>query len=69
MDDKLIDNYLDMFLSPAWVNLSKSLESDLNVLNNLDSISSVDELYFRKGQMAILKDILALEGRLREGIE
>jgi hypothetical protein len=62
----LEEQYLDLFLHPAWVNLRDSLESDLTVLNNLDSLSSVDELFYRKGQMSVIRDILSMEQRYRE---
>lgn len=65
MDDKLIEQYLDMFLSPAWAHLRDSLEYDANILNDVSSIEDSDMLYFRKGQLSIIQDITGLEERLR----
>lgn len=64
----LEEQYLDLFLHPAWENLRDSLANDLKVLNNIDSLSSIDELFYRKGQMSVIRDILSMEERYREDI-
>lgn len=51
----------DMFRSEGWKILMEELASEVTTLSHVDSIKDEQELYFRKGQLLVMRNMLNLE--------
>lgn len=61
MDKDLQDYYessFDMFSSKGWKYLTEDFQKIKDSVDTLSSVTNVEELYFRKGQLDILSLIL-----------
>ena len=69
MIDKELENYYrayrDMFVSDGFQQLQQDLISNANVINSVESCKDADDLSFRKGQLAIISNIVNLEQQIR----
>ena len=63
----------DMFNTEGWKNLMVELEKDRDVLSQVELVSDANDLYFRKGKLAIINSLLNykeyLEGAYRDANE
>ena len=63
MQDKELQTYYEesfnTFASQGWVFFIEDMENLNKVLDDLGSVDNVETLYFRKGQLDILKLILS----------
>ena len=68
MIDKELDlyhrNIRDMFGSPGWKQLMEDLKSNAMVINSVEAAKDNEDLYFRKGQLAIIANLLNLEAQI-----
>ena len=68
MIDKELENYYrayrDMFMSDGWKQLQEDLMSNANIINSVEACKDGNDLYFRKGQLAIVGNIVNLEQQL-----
>ena len=59
MQDKELQQYyeesFDTFSSKGWKYFIEDMETLLEALNDFDSVEDVETLYFRKGQLDIIK--------------
>ena len=71
--DKETEQYFnhlsDMFRSEGWKILTKELEEDADNLTHIESIKDEQELYFRKGQLLVIKNMLTLEATIEAARE
>ena len=71
--DKETEQYFghltDMFRSEGWKILTKELEEDVDNLTHIESIKDEQELYFRKGQLLVIRNMLTLEVTLEAARE
>lgn len=61
MDKELQEYYEETFSttgSKGWAFLIEDMESLMDNINDITNVSSVDELFFRKGQLDILNLII-----------
>ena len=69
MIDKELENYYrayrDMFVSDGFQQLQQDLISNANVINSVEACKDSDDLSFRKGQLAIISNIVNLEQQIR----
>ena len=69
MIDKELENYYrayrDMFMSDGWKQLQEDLMSNANVINSVEACKDGNDLSFRKGQLAIIGNIVNLEQQIR----
>ena len=68
MIDKELENYYrayrDMFMSDGWKQLQEDLMSNANIINSVEACKDGNDLSFRKGQLAIVGNIVNLEQQL-----
>ena len=66
--DKETEDYFghltDMFRSKGWKILMDELTSEVDNLTHVESIKDEQELYFRKGQLLVMKNMLNLESTM-----
>lgn len=71
--DKETEDYFnhlsDMFRSEGWKILTQELADDIDNLTHVESIKDEQELYFRKGQLLVIKNMLNLESTLEAARE
>ena len=54
----------DMFLTDGWKLFISYLEADSNVLANCRYLKDEKELYFARGKLAVLDDLINFEAKL-----
>jgi hypothetical protein len=64
-----MEQFLDLFLHPAWRMLVADLDEQIEVLDQLDSVSTLEDLYFRRGELARLRQLAGLEERIRHELD
>ena len=56
-------NIRDMFGSPGWKQLMEDLKSNAMVINSVEAAKDNENLYLRKGQLAVISNLLTLEAQ------
>ena len=68
MIDKELETYYrayhDMFMSDGWKQLQEDLMSNANIINSVEACKDGNDLSFRKGQLAIIGNIVNLEQQI-----
>ena len=57
-------NIRDMFGTAGWKQLMEDLKSNAMVINSVEAAKDNEDLYFRKGQLAIIANLLNLEAQI-----
>ena len=57
-------NIRDMFGTDGWKQLMEDLKSNAMVINSVEAAKDNEDLYFRKGQLAIIANLLNLEAQI-----
>ena len=55
---KYYEAMLALYSMPGWVYLTEDLQKLYDAGNNLEGIASMEELHYRRGQLAIIKTIV-----------
>tara|TARA_R110000751_G_scaffold99853_3_gene193422 strand:- start:910 stop:1170 length:261 start_codon:yes stop_codon:yes gene_type:complete len=63
------NTYRDLFVTDGWKQLVTDLLQNANVINSVESTKDREDLYFRKGQLAILAHVINLETQLQAAEE
>ena len=58
-------NFRDMFVSEGWKQLQRDLQDNADVVNAIELVKDVQDLFFRKGQLAIIAGLLNLEAQIQ----
>tara|TARA_R110002012_G_scaffold86967_6_gene215560 strand:+ start:976 stop:1236 length:261 start_codon:yes stop_codon:yes gene_type:complete len=61
--------YRDLFVTDGWKQLVSDLLQNANVINSVENTKDGEDLYFRKGQLAILAHVINLETQLQAAEE
>ena len=64
MSREYFENYNEMFLTEGWKQLLEELKFNLEELNSVENVSSNDNLWQRKGQIATIAYICNLEAQM-----
>jgi hypothetical protein len=56
---KYYEAMLALYSMPGWVYLTEDLQKLYDAGNNLEGIASMEELHYRRGQLNIIKTIVA----------
>jgi hypothetical protein len=54
----------DMFVTDGWKLFTKYLEDDANVISNCRYLKNNEELFFTRGKLAVLDDLINFESKL-----
>ena len=57
-------NYFEMFGTEGWKQLLTDLNQNVAQINSVEQTTDNDNLYFRKGQLAILATLFNLETQI-----
>ena len=57
-------NIRDMFGTDGWKQLMEDLNSNAIVINSVEAAKDNEDLYFRKGQLAVIANLLNLEAQI-----
>ena len=60
-DKQFYHNRLYLFEQEGWSSLVQELEQMEALYNNLDSVENEKDLWFARGQLSILRQMIALE--------
>jgi hypothetical protein len=63
------NTYRDLFVTDGWKQLVTDLLQNANVINSVESTKDNEDLYFRKGQLAILAHVINLEAQIQAAEE
>ena len=58
---KYYENRLSMCGEPAWKDLMEDIEEMMKATNSLDSVDSEKVLWFRKGEISMMKWFLSIQ--------
>ena len=67
--EKYYRSFEDMFRSDGWKNLLEDLRGSAVNLNSVEACKDEQDLYFRKGQLAIMANLLNLETQIQTAKE
>ena len=59
--EKYFRDLNDMFRSDGWKILMNDIQASANNVNSVESTKDEQDLFFRKGQLAVMANILNLE--------
>jgi len=62
--EKYYDTYRGLFMSEGWKQLVKDLLDNANVINSVEAAKDSNDLYFRKGQLSIIANMVNLESQI-----
>jgi len=60
-DEDYFAAFKGLFSNPGWGVFMSTLENEIRVLHDIGGIKNLENLYFRKGQVAVLERLLGLE--------
>ena len=73
MTDKQLEQYYrsleDMFRTDGWKNLLDDLRSSALQLNSVEACKDDKDLYFRKGQLVVMANLLNLQEQMQTAKE
>ena len=67
--EKYYRSFEDMFRSDGWKNLLEDLKGSAVNLNSVEACKDEQDLYFRKGQLAVMANLLNLETQIQTAKE
>lgn len=67
--EKYYRSFEDMFRSDGWKNLLDDLKGSALNLNSIEACKDEQDLYFRKGQLAVIANLLNLETQIQTAKE
>ena len=68
ISDQQIDDALDMFMMAGWKNLIEECEDQIDLIT-VDSCTSLEDLYYNKGRLAVLRMFSGYENYVRSSAE
>ena len=54
----------EMFRTDGWKNLLQDLQGSANTVNSVEACQDDKDLYFRKGQLVVMANLLNLEAQI-----
>ena len=62
--EQYYNTYRELFMNAGWKQLQEDLKQNALVINSVEGAKDSNDLYFRKGQLSILANILNLEAQI-----
>ena len=73
MSDKELEKYYrsfeEMFRSDGWKNLLEDIKGSADNVNSVEACKDDKDLYFRKGQLEVMANMLNLEAQIETAKE
>jgi len=67
--EKQYEDYFDLFSRNGWKLLMEDIDSMIEAVDSLDSVTSLEELHQYKGQLSILRRIRGFENAIAAAYE
>ena len=67
--EKYYNNYFSLFRNKGWKQLMEELENTAKNTNDLQLVKDNEDLCIRKGQLAVIANVLNLETTVRDSHE
>lgn len=67
--EKYFNNYFDLLKTDGWQQLLADIKNDIQNTNNINGADSVEDLFFKKGQLNILLKIFNFESTVNAAFE
>lgn len=71
LKDAALENYFtalfEMYPTPGWQMLAEDMNRLKDIYNRIDDVADEQELWFRKGQLSIIEQILTHQARSEAG--
>jgi hypothetical protein len=61
--EQYYNTYRDLFASEGFKLLITDLMNNANIINSVEAVKDANDMYFRKGQMSIIANIINLEAQ------
>lgn len=55
------NNFFDLFRNEGWKQLCTELVNNIEIINNVNLTKDEQDLFFRKGQLTVLSNLVNLE--------
>lgn len=55
------NNFFELFRSKGWKQLMEEIDTNIDSINNIEITKDLEDLYFRKGQLAVFSNLINLE--------
>ena len=55
------NNFFDLFRNEGWKQLCTELVNNIEIINNVNITKDEQDLFFRKGQLTVLSNLVNLE--------
>jgi hypothetical protein len=68
-DKQFYHNRINLFEQDGWRELVQELKTLEDITNNLDSVESEKDLWFSRGQLSILRQMIGLEDTTKAAAE
>jgi len=68
-DKQFYHNRINLFEQDGWRELVKELKTLEDITNNLDSVESKKDLWFARGQLSVLRQVIGLEETTKAAAE
>jgi len=68
-DKQFYHNRINLFEQDGWRELVQELKTLEDITNNLDSVESEKDLWFARGQLSILRQMIGLEDTTKAAAE
>jgi len=62
--EKYYNNYHDLFMSTGWKQLLEDLIGNASIVNSVEATKDSNDLYFRKGQLSVIANLVNLESQI-----
>lgn len=62
--EKYYRSFEDMFRSDGWKNLMQDFKGSAETVNSVEACKDDKDLYFRKGQLVVMANMLNLEAQI-----
>ena len=59
--EKYYNNFFDLFTTEGWKQLLVDLEYNVKAINSVESVTDANDMYFKKGQINVLNNLLNME--------
>lgn len=63
--EKYFDTYRELFITEGWQQFIAELEVNMESIDSLENTKSEEDLFFRKGQLNIVRYLLGFEDQIK----